>query len=147
VITCVLALAAAVTPVQPVCVAPDGARIRLELAVTDEERADGLMFRDSLAADHGMLFLFEADGRVPFWMKNTFIPLDMIWLSSTGEVVDVHANVQPCRFDPCPNYEPARPGRAVLEVNAGFANAHGVRPGLLLQFRDVPGFPVAGGKR
>ena len=146
-ITCVLALAAAVTPVQPVCVAPDGARIRLELAVTDEERADGLMFRDSLAADHGMLFLFEADGRVPFWMKNTFIPLDMIWLSAAGEVVDVHANVQPCRSDPCPNYEPARPGRAVLEVNAGFANAHGVRPGLLLQFRDVPGFPVAGGKR
>lgn len=142
-----LAIAAAVAPVQPVCVAPDGARVHLELAVTDQERQDGLMFRDNLPADHGMLFLFDVDGRVPFWMKNTFIPLDIIWLSASGEVVDVHAAVQPCRFDPCPNYEPSNPGRAVLEVNAGFADAHGVRPGLLLQFRDVPGFPVAGGKK
>jgi uncharacterized membrane protein (UPF0127 family) len=147
VITLALAVAAAVAPVQPVCVAPDGTRVQLELAVTDQERADGLMFRDSLPADRGMLFLFDVDARVPFWMKNTFIPLDMIWLSATGEVVDVHEHVPPCRSDPCPNYEPARPGRAVLEVNAGFAGAHGVRPGLRLQFRDVPGFPVAGGKR
>jgi hypothetical protein len=142
-----LVIAAASATGQPVSVAPDGARIHLELAVTDQERAEGLMFRDSLPADHGMLFLFEADGRVPFWMKNTFIPLDMIWLSGTGEVVDVHANVQPCKFDPCPNVEPSKPGRAVLEVNAGFAAAHGVRPGVLLEFRDVPGFPITGGKR
>ncbi len=146
-ITFAFALAAALAPAGPTCVTPDGTAIRLELAVTDEERAQGLMFRDSLAADHGMLFLFEADGRVPFWMKNTFIPLDMLWLSAAGEVVDLHSNVQPCRFDPCPNYAPAKPGRAVLEVNAGFASAHALRPGVLLRFRDVPGFPAAGGKR
>ena len=143
----VLTLAAAAAPPAPLCLAPDGTRIRVELAVTDEERALGLMFRDALAPDAGMLFLFQGDGKVPFWMKNTFIPLDMIWISATGEVVDVHAGVQPCRFDPCPSVEPARPGRAVLEVNAGFAAAHGVRPGAVLQFRDVPGFPVPGGKR
>jgi len=147
VLALVLALAAAVPPPVPTCLAPDGTRVRIELAVTDEERALGLMFRDSLPADAGMLFLFASDGRVPFWMKNTFIPLDMIWISSAGEVVDVHSGVQPCRFDPCPNVEPARAGRAVLEVNAGFAAAHGVRPGAVLQFRDVPGFPVPGGKR
>ena len=141
-----LALALAAPP-SPVCVAPDGTHIALELAVTDVERAQGLMFRDDLAADAGMLFVFEADGRVPFWMKNTFIPLDMIWISATGEVVDVHAGVQPCRFDPCPNVEPSRPGRAVLEVNAGFAARHGVRTGATLTFRDVPGFPIPGGKR
>ena len=146
-ITFVLALAAAAAPAPPVCFVPDGTRVQLELAASDEDRAQGLMYRDHLDADYGMLFLFEADGRVPFWMKNTFIPLDMIWISAAGEVVDVHANVQPCAFDPCPNVAPSRPGRAVLEVNAGFASTHGVRPGVLLVFRDVPGFPVLGGKR
>ncbi len=145
-LTAVLLAAAASAP-PPTFVAPDGTRVRLELAVTDEERAQGLMFRDSLAADAGMLFLFEAEEPVPFWMKNTFIPLDMIWISSAGEAVDVKAGVPPCRSDPCPSYPPAKAGRAVLEVNAGFAAAHGIRPGVRLQFRDVPGFPVAGGKR
>lgn len=142
-----IALAAAAAPTQPLCVAPDGTRMRLELALTDEERANGLMFRDVLPPDSGMLFIFESDDLVPFWMKNTFIPLDLIWLSSAGEVVDVRADAQPCRADPCPNYTPAKPGRAVLEVNAGFAAAHGLRPGVILGFRDVPGFPLPGGKR
>jgi uncharacterized membrane protein (UPF0127 family) len=142
-----LALAAAAGSPAPTCIAPDGARVRIELAVTDEARALGLMFRDALSADAGMLFLFDSDGRVPFWMKNTFIPLDMIWISATGEVVDVHAGVRPCKLDPCPNVEPARPGRAVLEVNAGFAAGHGIRPGAVLTFRDVPDFPIPGGKR
>lgn len=146
-ISLVLALAAAAAPVPPVCLAPDGTSVQLELAVSDEERAQGLMYRDHLAAGQGMLFLFETDGRVPFWMKNTFIPLDMIWISAVGEVVDVHADVQPCRSDPCRNYEPSGPGRAVLEVNAGFASAHGVRPGALLVFHNVPGFPITGGKK
>jgi len=142
-----VALAAAAVPPRPTFVAPDGTEVRLELALTDEERAQGLMFRDALAADAGMLFIFEAEEPVPFWMKNTFIPLDMIWISSEGEAVDVHAGVPPCRSDPCPSYAPSKPGRAVLEVNAGFAAAHGIRPGVRLRFRDVPGFPAAGGKR
>ncbi|HVN76502.1 MAG TPA: DUF192 domain-containing protein [Thermoanaerobaculaceae bacterium] len=146
-LTAALALAAATATPQPVCVVPDGTTVRLELALTDEERAQGLMFRDTLGADSGMLFIFEADSPVPFWMKNTFIPLDLIWLSSAGEVVDVRAEVQPCKGDPCPSYEPTRPGRAVLEVNGGFAARHGVRPGAMLRFRDVPAFPVPGGTR
>ncbi len=141
----VLAAAAAAPP--PTCAAPDGTVVRLELALTDEERAQGLMFRDALPADRGMLFVFEADEPVAFWMKDTFIPLDLIWLSAGGEVVWVLPDVPPCRSDPCPSYAPPKAGRAVLEVNAGFAAAHGIRPGALLQFRDVPAYPVAGGKR
>jgi uncharacterized membrane protein (UPF0127 family) len=138
---------AALASGKPACVVPDGTRVSLELAVTDQEKQLGLMFRDSLAADHGMLFVFDADGPLEFWMKNTFIPLDLIWLSADGDVVDVRAAVQPCRADPCPTYASAKPARAVLEVNAGFAAAHGVRPGARLRFEDVPGYPPPGGGR
>ncbi len=146
-LTLAVVLAAAVASPRPACMTPDGTRVGLELAVTDEEKQLGLMFRDTLAANAGMLFIFDADGPLNFWMKNTFIPLDLVWLSKTGEVVDVRANVQPCLEDPCPSYPSARPARAVLEVNAGFAAAHGVRPGALIVFENIPGFPVSGEKR
>jgi len=139
-----LATLNAAPPPLPICVAPDGTRIRLELAVTDQERFLGLMFRDQLAADGGMLFIFGQDDRYPFWMKNTFIALDLVWLDKAGKVVDVRADVQPCRSDPCPSYAPAKTGRAVLEINAGFAKAHGLAPGAQLRFESVSGFPVKG---
>jgi uncharacterized protein len=135
-------LLAAPPAARPSCTVPDGTRVRLELALTEEEQQLGLMFRDTLAPDAGMLFVFKTDGTYPFWMKNTFIPLDMIWMDSSGRVVDVHDHVLPCHSDPCPSAIPRAPGRAVLEVNAGFAAAHGVRPGALLRFAGVPEFPV-----
>jgi uncharacterized membrane protein (UPF0127 family) len=147
VLTLGLALAAALAPGKPACIVPDGTRVSLELAISDEEKRVGLMFRDTLGAHSGMLFIFDSDGPLPFWMKNTFIPLDFVWLSAGGEVVDVRANVQPCQADPCPSYPSARPARAVLEVNGGFAAAHGIRPGVHLQFENVPGFPVGGDAR
>jgi hypothetical protein len=137
----------AVPPGAHECVTPDGTHVHLELALTDEEKQLGLMFRDTLPSDHGMLFIFDADGPLEFWMKNTFIPLDFVWVSAAGEVVDVRASVQPCRSDPCPSYGSGKPARAVLEVNAGFAAAHGVRPGEQLKFQNVTGFPVSGGKK
>ena len=146
-LTLVLAIAAAVAPTPSVCTAPDGTRVHLELALTDQEKALGLMYRDSLPADAGMLFPFDADLPLAFWMKNTFIPLDLVWLDKEGRVVDVHADTQPCRADPCPSYEPARPARAVLEVNAGFAAAHGIKPGAVLRFEGVAGFPTVEPKR
>ena len=145
-LTLALVLAVAVAPASPVCTVPDGTRVHLELALTDQEKALGLMFRDSLPADAGMLFVFDADSPVPFWMKNTFIPLDLVWLDKDGKVVDVHADTPPCRADPCPSYAPARPARTVLEVNGGFAAAHGVKPGAVLRFEGVAGYPVAGSK-
>jgi len=142
-----LALMVTVPPGAPECVTSDGTHVHLELALTDEERQLGLMFRDTLPSDDGMLFIFDADGPLEFWMKNTFIPLDFVWLSAAGEVVGVRANVPPCRSDPCASYGSGKPARAVLEVNAGFAAAHGMRPGEQLKFQNVPGFPVSGGKR
>jgi uncharacterized membrane protein (UPF0127 family) len=147
VLTLALALMVAVPPGAPECVTPDGTHVHLELALTDEEKQLGLMFRDTLPSDHGMLFIFDADGPLEFWMKNTFVPLDFVWVSAAGEVVEVRACVPPCRSDPCPGYASNKPARAVLEVNAGFAAAHGVRPGEQLKFHNVSGFPVSGGKR
>jgi uncharacterized membrane protein (UPF0127 family) len=135
------ALAGAQQPVAPVAVMPDGTRVTLELATTEKERELGLMFRESLAPDHGMLFLFDKTAVHPFWMKYTFIPLDMVWLDAKGKVVDVRASVPPCRSDPCPSYSPRAPDSAVLEVNAGFAASHGVTVGTTLRFHDVPGYP------
>jgi uncharacterized membrane protein (UPF0127 family) len=123
------------------------ASVRLEVAATDAARTKGLMFRQTLAEGDGMLFVFGEAGDHGFWMKNTFIPLDFVWLSASGEVVDVRANVPPCLSDPCSSYASGKPARAVLEVNAGFAAAHGVRPGERLTFHNVPGFPVPGGGR
>lgn len=126
----------------PSCVLPDTTVVSLELALTDEQKAVGLMFRDVLPPNHGMLFVFDREDYLPFWMKNTLIPLDFIWLDASGTVVDVKASVPPCKLDPCPSYKPSRPARAVLELAAGQAAAHGVKPGVRLTFTAVPGFPV-----
>lgn len=126
----------------PACVLPDATVVTLELALTDEQKALGLMFRDVLPPNHGMLFLFDREDFLPFWMKNTLIPLDFIWLDKEGTVVDVKASAPPCKLDPCPSYKPKRPARAVLELAGGQAAAHGVKPGVRLEFRNVPGFPV-----
>lgn len=133
--------AAAPTPASPAAQLPDGARLQLELAVTPEEITNGLMFRPSLRPDHGMLFLFD-QRRVPsFWMKNTRVPLDMVFLAGDGTVVDVIRDVQPCAGDPCPQYVPRQAVWAVLEIAAGVADRHQVAEGARLDFRHVPGYP------
>jgi len=86
----------------------------------------GLMFRESLPPNEGMLFVFEQTGVYPFWMKNTLIPLDIIWLDEDWRIVSIAAAVPPCRADPCPTYPPAGPARYVVEVNAGFTRTHGI---------------------
>lgn len=139
--TLLLLLAVPATTPHPACIFPDGTTIRLELADTEAGRIEGLMFRDFLAEDAGMLFIFEREGLWPFWMKNTFIPLDMIWLDSNGVIVDIRANVQPCRLDPCPSYWPRSAARAMLEINAGLAAKHGLKSGNRLGFRQVVGYP------
>lgn len=104
-----------------------GQAVTAELAVTDEARAKGLMFREKLLADQGMLFVFEADGYHSFWMKNTLIPLDLLWLDAARRVVHIEADVPPCCEDPCPTYGPKIPARYVLELKAGSAAALGVK--------------------
>ncbi len=125
----------------PAAILPDGSRVVLELAVTPEERGRGLMFRTSLPPDHGMLFLFENPARWSFWMKDTWIPLDLVFLDGGGTVVDVVADAPPCRAEPCPQYVPSADASAVLEIAAGTAARHGVERGARLRFERVPGYP------
>jgi uncharacterized membrane protein (UPF0127 family) len=126
----------------PQAVFPDGFAVDLELALTPEEISNGLMFRPSLPEDRGMLFLFDQPRLPTFWMKNTLIPLDLVFLDGNGAVVDVVADVQPCASEPCPNYPPSSPAQAVLEINAGSAAAHGIEVGSTIAFDRVSGYPV-----
>ena len=107
------------------------------MATDEETRQQGLMWRESLAPGKGMLFLFPATGIQPFWMKNTLIPLDIIWIDENRRVVHIARDVAPCRADPCPSYPPAAPARYVLELAAGQAAAHDLTLGDSVAFRDV----------
>lgn len=113
---------------------PSGASVTAELARTDSERARGLMFRPKLLPDQGMLFVFEREDLHAFWMKNTLIPLDMLWLDPNRRVVHIERDVPPCKSDPCPSYGPSRAALYVLELPAGAAARLGLKPGDRLDF-------------
>ena len=98
----------------------------VELAVTPEEREKGLMFRQNLDSDKGMLFIFKKEGRYGFWMKNTSIPLDIIWINDNKEVVFINENTQPCRENYCPVIEPTKDAKYVLEINGGLSEKIGL---------------------
>jgi len=102
------------------------ARFSIELADTPAERAQGLMARTSLPASTGMLFIYETEREVAFWMKNTLIPLDMIFIDATGEVVAVHENAVPLDETPIPSGVPVQ---MVLEIRGGLARRIGLVPG------------------
>ena len=106
----------------------------IELALTPEERACGLMFREYLNKDEGMLFVYEEERKYSFWMKNTVIPLDMIWINNDKEVVFIAKNVQPCRQDSCPVIYPDRKALYVLELNAGLSDDINLKVGDKMHF-------------
>ena len=108
-----------------------------ELATTVESRTHGLMERSSLAADRGMLFLFEGAQPLSFWMFNTWIPLDIIFADAARRIVTIHAAVPPCRPPMrCPSYGSNGPAQFVLEVNAGTAAKAGIAIGDELRWRN-----------
>ena len=113
----------------------DKALVFVELADDEEERREGLMYRQSLEENSGMLFLYESERELSFWMKNTFIPLDIIFINSDFEIVDIHHAV-PCRADPCPQYVSKLPAQYVLEVNGGFAEKKGIEEGDQARFLE-----------
>ncbi len=117
---------------------PDGTRVAVEIADTDAARQRGLMFRSSLGANEGMIFVFDAPGFYAFWMKNTLIPLDMLWLDPEGRVVSIASSVPPCTADPCPSYAPEGDALYVVEVAGGFTRQHGVKAGDRLRLEGVP---------
>ena len=92
-----------------------------EIADTPEKQAMGLMFRRQIKDDYGMLFIFSEEDTRSFWMKNTLIPLDIIYLNSSRQIVDMYCSVPPCCADPCPSYISKFPARYVLEINGGLA--------------------------
>jgi hypothetical protein len=108
---------------------PDGSVVNVSVEVADNPvtRMKGLMGRDSLGADDGMLFIFDTPGMYAFWMLNTTIPLDAIFIAENGSVVDV-IQMTPCGLNPanCTQYAPTQPALYVLEVNQGFSLKHGI---------------------
>lgn len=121
----------------PRVILPDGAPIAVEIATDDETRAFGLMYRDQMPADRGMLFFFARNGDYPFWMKNTLIPLDLIWIDDQKRIVAIAPNVQPCKADPCPSTPPNAIARYVLELGAGVAARHGLANGQTVRFEAL----------
>ena len=106
-----------------------GKSFSVEIADTREKQALGLMFRDEMPADQGMLFIFPNEAPRSFWMKNTRIPLDIMYFDKDLNMVSISADTQPCRVSRCPSYPSIAPAKYVLELNAGTASELGVGPG------------------
>ena len=102
--------------------------VPVEVADSQDEREVGLMNRESLAADAGMLFLFDDDTAGGFWMKNTLIPLSIAFADADGTIVSI-LDMEPCEADPCEIYDPGVPYRSALEVNQGAFADWGVEVG------------------
>jgi uncharacterized membrane protein (UPF0127 family) len=111
-----------------------GKRFSVEIADDDAERERGLMFRDEMAADHGMLFIHDGEEPQSYWMKNTKIALDIIYFDHARKLVSV-AHAPPCSLgDRCPPFPSEGPALYVLELNAGTADALGAKAGDELTF-------------
>jgi len=112
-----------------------GKSINVEIADEYDELREGLMFRESLAEDSGMLFIFGDEEIRSFWMKNTLIPLDMIFIDENFVIVGIEGAV-PCEEDPCPSYNSKKPAKYVLEVNAGYVKEVGIKIGDEVKFSN-----------
>ncbi len=116
---------------------PDGTTIRVELATTSEQVTRGLMFRTELAVDRGMLFVFPDLQLRAFYMFQTLIPLDIIWIDADHRIVFISSDTPPCPSrnpSQCPTYGGGPPSQYVLELAAGQAAAHGLKVGDRLKF-------------
>lgn len=138
---------ATTAPVQaqqgPRVILPSGVAIGVEVVADPELRAQGLMFRDHLRPLSGMIFLFPTDGNYTFWMKNTMIPLDMIWIDSSKKIVQIIPNVPPCKIDDCPSYGSEQTvSRYVLELAAGEAARLGLKKGDQLRLEGMDNVAV-----
>ncbi len=115
------------------------ARFTVEIANTAAQREQGLMYREHMASAAGMLFVYDAPQHAYFWMKNTLIPLDMIFADETGRVSAVHSNAVPGDLTPIDGGEGVR---YVVEINAGLAERMGIAPGTLLRAAEMDQAPA-----
>lgn len=114
---------------------PEVARFTVEIADEPDEWRRGLMERPTLAPDAGMLFIFPDVAPRSFWMMNTLIPLDMLFIDADGRILNIASNVPPCQPPRrCPSYRSARPAKYVLEIVGGRAQAMGIRAGDRVHF-------------
>lgn len=106
-----------------------------DIADTDDKKTKGLDVRGNMTEGEGMLFVFDTDYPHPFWMNGMKFPIDIIWLDSNKTVVHIEHSLPPCpnQFD-CPNHQPDKNARYVLETVAGFSERHGVKDGTQVQF-------------
>lgn len=111
-------------------------KVNVEIADDNYERQQGLMFRESLNENDGMIFIFEDENFQSFWMKNTLIPLDIIFIDKNFEIVDIK-NAVPCEEDPCAAYDSAKPAKYVLEINYGFAEKNSIEAGGKVDLKGI----------
>lgn len=109
----------------PASIIINGHTVEVEVANSTATRAKGMMYRDSLGAEEGMFFVFPNEGKHRFWMANTYVPLDIIWISKDKVIVDIAENAEPCDKTGklqslCTLYKPSDNAKYVLEVNAGW---------------------------
>ena len=109
--------------------------VSVEIADSENERERGLMFRTELPPNRGMLFVFEEENAHTFWMKNTLIPLDAIWVNAEKKIVDIQTML-PCEKDPCVIYAPRGNALYVLEVNAGVVEKNNIAIGDAVQLSE-----------
>lgn len=101
--------------------------IFVEMAETSVEIKKGLMFRESLDKDKGMLFIFKDSAIRTFWMKNTYIPLDIIFIDENFTILNIDENVPSCIKEPCQTYSSLKPAKYVLEINRGVSKENGLK--------------------
>ena len=120
-------------------VTPNGTTIFVEIADSPDKRVKGLMLRPSMATDRGMLFLFPELGDRIFWMKNTLISLDILWLNESGEIIHLESHIPICtrKDDGCPRYRSPHKSLQVLELNGGIAEKLNLTVGKQLKI-DLP---------
>ena len=122
-------------PTRPVTL-PGGQVIRVETMIDNIDLTRGLMFRPSLAPDHGMLFVHPKPGNYAYWMYQTLIPLDIIWLDSHRDIVEMAENAQPCKTQAskCAQYGGKEVSAYVLEIGGGMAKKYGLHVGQTIQW-------------
>ncbi len=106
----------------------------VEVAETEEQKMKGLMFRKSIPKDYGMIFIYEDEDFRAMWMKNTLIPLDLVFLNAEREVVQIIPDVPPCKNDPCETYPSKKKAKFVLELNAGMSKRMKLKSGDIIFF-------------
>ncbi len=115
---------------------PDGQVVLAETAIRPDDLARGLMYRESLAVNRGMLFFHTSESLYPYWMKNCKIALDMIWMDQGRHIVEIAPGVPPCppETENCPSYGGHEKAMYVLELAAGQAAKHGLKKGQIIEF-------------